>query len=385
MSEHADAARGELRTVNLGIVFASLSTVGALLVVIDAPTWWQALVLALGVATAAVTVTRWAEGRAPRLPLPALAVTGAVWLFGVLVAETPTASYGFAVVGTVVVHQAHRHRTAAVLGLAAFVAAVLAARLAVAPGEVVDTLLEYGVGSAGIAVVAVVLTSLTQMVSRLVAELEESREREAELAVARERMRFASDLHDIQGHTLHVVKLKTALARRLVRTDTGRAEEELGEIHALVGDTIAQTKALAHAQRRLNLSAELENAKNLFEAAGIRVEVRREGGVQARAGEMLGQVLRETTTNILRHAQAGQVWITLSGTGISIVNDGAQEGPPTGLSGLATLRERVAGEGGELTVERRDGRFLTAASFPSTAAGASSLPHRPAPTRKDDR
>ncbi|MFC6429741.1 histidine kinase, partial [Nocardiopsis tropica] len=216
MSEHADASRGELRTVNLGIVFASLSTVGALLVVIDAPTWWQALVLALGVATAAVTVTRWAEGRVPRVPFPALAVTGAVWLFGVLVAETPTASYGFAVVGTVAVHQAHRRRTAAVLGLAGFVAAVLAARLAVAPGEVVDTLLEYVVGSAGIAVVAVVLTSLTQMVSRLVAELEESREREAELAVARERMRFASDLHDIQGHTLHVVKLKTALARRLV-------------------------------------------------------------------------------------------------------------------------------------------------------------------------
>ncbi|MEU0242636.1 sensor histidine kinase, partial [Nocardiopsis sp. NPDC006198] len=50
-----------------------------------------------------------------------------------------------------------------------------------------------------------------------------------------------------------------------------------------------------------------------------------------------------------------------------------------------TLRERVAGEGGELTVERKDGRFLTAASFPRTADGASPLPHRPAPTRKDDR
>ncbi|MFJ9557402.1 sensor histidine kinase, partial [Nocardiopsis sp. NPDC101807] len=200
MSEHADASRGELRTVNLGIVFASLSTVGALLVVIDAPTWWQALVLALGVATAAVTVTRWAEGRVRRVPFPALAVTGAVWLFGALVAQTPTASYGFAVVGTVAVHQAHRHRAAAAVGLAAFAAAVVAARLAVAPGDVVGTLLGYVVGSAGIAVVAVVLTSLTQMVSRLVAELEESREREAELAVARERVRFAGDLHDIQGH-----------------------------------------------------------------------------------------------------------------------------------------------------------------------------------------
>ncbi|MFJ9554053.1 sensor histidine kinase, partial [Nocardiopsis sp. NPDC101807] len=61
---------------------------------------------------------------------------------------------------------------------------------------------------------------------------------------------------------------------------------------------------------------------------------------------------------------AGQVWITLSGTGVRIVNDGAQQGPVTGLSGLAALRERVLADGGELTVERGNGRFLTAASFP---------------------
>ncbi|WP_433696924.1 sensor histidine kinase [Nocardiopsis sp. CA-288880] len=370
-SERTEVAQGQLRMLNLNIVFASLCAIGALLISINAENPVHAVVLGVGVAAAVLASREWSGGRASRVPLLCLVAAAAVWLVGVLVLDDASASLGISVVGTVVLFQLPRpRRVAAAVALGAFVVAVVVARMVMSPGDALDVLLDYALHSTSVAVVGVTLVFLNHLVSGLIAELEESREREAELAVARERMRFASDLHDIQGHTLHVVKLKTALARRLVRTDTGRAEEELGEIHALVGDTIAQTKALAHAQRRLNLSAELENAKNLFEAAGIRVEVRREGGDRARAGEMLGQVLRETTTNILRHAQAERVWITLSGTGISIVNDGAQEGPAAGLGGLATLRERVAGEGGELTVERKDGRFLTAASFPHTGSGA---------------
>ncbi|MCG5215872.1 histidine kinase [Streptosporangium soli] len=363
-SEQTEATQGQLRTLNLNIVSASLSAVGALLVAIDAQTWWQAAVLGLGLIAAQVAVARWIAGSISRVALPCLIVTAAVWLLGVLVVDSATASYGISIVGTMVIHQLPRHRGAAALGLIAFVAAGLAARLLVSHGDVLGILLEYVLVSTGVAVVGVVLTSLNQRVSSLVAELEKAREREAELAVARERIRFASDLHDIQGHTLHVVKLKTALAQKLVRTDAGRAEEELREIHALVGDTITQTKELAYAQRRLNLSAELENAKNLLEAAGIDVRVDRKAEADTRAGELLGQVLRETTTNILRHAQAEQVRITLSESGITIVNDGAREDLLPELSGLATLRERVAGDGGELTVEQKDGRFLTAAAFP---------------------
>jgi two-component system sensor histidine kinase DesK len=202
----------------------------------------------------------------------------------------------------------------------------------------------------------------TQRLFDLIAELEQAREREAELAVARERVRFASDLHDIQGHTLHVVKLKVALAEKLLDTDPDRAREELREVHTLVSDTIVQTKALAYAQRRLNLSAELENAKNLFEAAGIHVRLEREAEPDARVGELLGQVLRETTTNILRHAEARHVRITLGRTGIAIVNDGAAEPGP--LGGLSALRQRLAEDGGELEVSHADGRFLTAVAFP---------------------
>src|SRR4028119_1011556 len=161
-------------------------------------------------------------------------------------------------------------------------------------------------------------------------------------------MRFAGDLHDIQGHTLHVVKLKIALARKLLHTDTARVEQELREIYALVGDTIEQTRELAYGRRRLNIAAELVNATNLLEAAGIRVRVdcRTEA---ARVDDLLAQVLRETTTNILRHSRATLVRIELTEDGLTVVNDGVDEEGPPQLRGLADLARRVSDAGGGLT------------------------------------
>lgn len=166
------------------------------------------------------------------------------------------------------------------------------------------------------------------------------------------------------------MKLKVTLAEKLVAQDPSRASQELREVHELVADTIAQTKELAHAQRRLNLTSELENAKNLFEAAGIRVEVlhEQEGETVQSAphSELLGQVLRETTTNILRHAQASEVEIRLGPHRISITNDGAGDAGPGSppLRGLQTLRRRVEDSAGTLRAGRQQGRFVTVAEFP---------------------
>ncbi|MFJ9031385.1 histidine kinase [Streptomyces sp. NPDC102274] len=379
VSEDAEPTQGRLRRLNLTLLLPPIALGGVVVVAIDSRTWWDVAVLGLGVVAALIAFVRWAAGDVSRVALPCLVVTAAVWLFGALVAGTGSAFYGIGVVGPLAISRLPRHRSVAALALIVFVATAGAARVLVTQESVPSVLIGYVIIPAGITAVLTGLMFPNKRFYDLVAELEESRDREAELAVIRERMRFASDLHDIQGHTLHVVKLKAALAQKLVHSDTRRAEEELREIHALVADTITQTKELAYAQRRLNLSAELENAKNLFEAAGIRVRVDREAEVDARAGELLGQVLRETTTNILRHAQAEQVRITLSQTGITIVNDGAQEAPLPQLRGLATLKERVADGGGELTVEQKQGRFLTAATLPHPRSDT--LPK----TRKDRR
>nr|WP_051116598.1 histidine kinase [Amycolatopsis nigrescens] len=341
-----------------------LAVAGVLVVAKDARSWWEAVILGAGVVATLVAFVRWTAGEVLRVALPCLIVTAAVWPFAVLMADSSAAFSGISYVGSLVVARLPRHRAAAAVGLAAYVAAVGAARLLVSHEDIPGVLFQYVLVPTGITVVVIGLMFPNKRFYDVVTELEEAREREAELAVIRERVRFAGDLHDIQGHTLHVVKLKTALAQKLVDNDAERAKQELREIHALVSDTITQTKELAYAQRRLNLSAELENARNLFEAAGIHVRVNREADVDPGAGELLGQVLRETTTNILRHAQATRVRITLSASSITVVNDGAQEAPLPELSGLSALRERIAGDGGELTVEQKDGRFLTAATLP---------------------
>ncbi|MFE9069157.1 sensor histidine kinase [Streptomyces violaceusniger] len=366
MSEITEATtQGRLRRLNLITLLPVVAVGGVLLVALDAESWSDAVILGLGVVAALVAFVSWAAGSLARVAVPCLVLTAGVWLFGALVAGSGKAVFGLSIVGPLVVPRLRRHRGAAAVTLVAYVAVVGAARFLMTDDDPRDVLIRYVIVPAGVTAIVTGLMFPNKRFYDVVHELEESRRHEAELAVVRERMRFASDLHDIQGHTLHVVKLKVALAQKLVHRDPGRAGQELREIYSLVSDTITQTKELVYAQRRLNLPAELENAKNLFEAAGIKVHIRRVACTDSHVGELLGQVLRETTTNILRHAQAREVRITLSESGISIVNDGVPDKPLPELSGLAVLEQRVVDNGGKLTVDQKNGHFLTAADFPS--------------------
>jgi two-component system sensor histidine kinase DesK len=364
----ARSSRRRFRTLNLAVFLPLLAAVGVLLVARQAQTWQQACVLGLGVVAALVAFERWTAADLPRVALPCLAVGAAVWPYGVLVVDgrSQGAYFALAVVGSLVVPQLPRHRALAAVGLAAYVAAVGLLGLVTAARPEGGDLIADVILPTGFTAVLTGLMFPNKGFYDVMAELEEARERDAEVAVVRERMRFAGDLHDIQGHTLHVVKLKIALARKLLHTDTARVEQELREIYALVGDTIEQTRELAYGRRRLNIAAELVNATNLLEAAGIRVRVdcRTEA---ARVDDLLAQVLRETTTNILRHSRATLVRIELTEDGLTVVNDGVDEEGPPQLRGLADLARRVSDAGGELTVRREDGRFRTAAAFPPAA------------------
>ncbi|ASO18666.1 two-component system sensor histidine kinase DesK [Actinoalloteichus hoggarensis] len=369
-ADHVDPPRLRLRRLNIVGMLVIFGPVGVLIVAFFSQTWLDVVILGAGAIAGLLGALRWSVDDLDRVAVPCLLVTAAVWFYGALFSDAaPAAFYGLTIVGPLIV-SARRHRARAAVALASYVAAVGVARVVIATDDLIADLIGYVVYPTGLVLATIGLMAANRRFYELFTEVEEARDREGEIAVARERARFSSELHDIQGHTLHVVKLKIALARKLMRTDVDRAEQELREVHALVGDTITQTRELAYAQRRLNLAAELENAKNLFEAAGIRVRVVRSADVDARVDELLGQVLRETTTNILRHAQAREVRITLSETGIAIVNDGASEESPPRLRGLATLRDRLASEGGELTVEQDGAVFSTAARLPPPRVGS---------------
>ncbi|UFU03240.1 histidine kinase [Ruania suaedae] len=381
--ETARRSRRRFRALNLATTAPMLVAVGSLLAVREAQTWIDGVVLGLGVLAVLVVFERWTAGEVGRLAVLCLTITAAVWAYGALLigADVVGSFYPVVVTGPLVISRLRARRLLAGAILTGYVAVVGVLGLLLSGGTSPGAVIGYVILPVGLAAILIGLMVPNQGFYDVVADLEEAREREAELAVVRERVRFASELHDIQGHTLHVVKLKIALAERLLATDDGRdaALAELAEVRALVATTIEDTRDLAYGRRRLNLVAELENARHLFEATGIAVRVERRGEVDTSSTELLAQVLREATTNILRHSRARSVRIDLSARAISIVNDGAvvaDEGSPSGdgeleLRGLATLAGRVAEQGGRLEVDRSGDHFRVVASFAGVARGGS--------------
>lgn len=208
--------------------------------------------------------------------------------------------------------------------------------------------------------------------------LDEARRLEAELAVREERLRFAADLHDIQGHHLQVISLKGELAARLVEVDPARAAVELKDIRRLAADALGDTRAVVQGYRRTTLDDEIAGAARVLAAAGIDARLTPAAGAVAAglndpARHLLGLVMREATTNVLRHGRAGHAEVEYRvADGLArlrVSNDGVEDhaggSEGTGLRGLA---ERLEAAGGELTWQREGDRFVVMAALPTRSS-----------------
>lgn len=191
---------------------------------------------------------------------------------------------------------------------------------------------------------------------QVVVELDRHRRAGAELAVARERLRFASDLHDIQGHHLQVIALKAELAERLLESNLDAARDNIHEAQVIARQALEETRSLVYGYRDVALANELENAREVLSASGASCEL--DIGALPQPPEVqrsLAMVVREGTTNILRHSSAQNAWICLQGasggTELVIGNDGADATDSAHGSGLAGLRDRLAAVGGRLDVQ----------------------------------
>ncbi|WP_168197211.1 sensor histidine kinase [Agromyces laixinhei] len=321
-----------------------LSVVG---VAITAPSWWEGVIAATGYLLTLGILREWSLEGYPRRAMFALTFTGVVWACGALTLTSPVSFVPFSLVGAVLLART-RARKRWLIAFALGVAAIGVCALIFHPVTWKLAFVWVLVPALGTIFIAGVIL-LSENIWLLVRRLERARETEAELAVANERIRFAGDLHDIQGHTLHVIKLKAAVAEKLLRTEPARSEAELAEIRRLTDETITATKDLVYAHHQLNLLAEVENAKRLCEAAGITVRAQIEVGSTA-SNPLLAHTLREATTNLLRHARPSFVSIRATPTTVSVTNDGVDTDPRS-LSGLARLRERLEHTGGLLTIE----------------------------------
>ncbi|MEU4385094.1 histidine kinase [Promicromonospora sp. NPDC023805] len=202
--------------------------------------------------------------------------------------------------------------------------------------------------------------------------LDRARASEAKLAATQERLRLATDVHDLQGHHLQVIALQLELAERLMPRDPDAGMEQLRAARASVDDARQGTRDLATRFRSVPLSDELANAVDLLRAAGTKVEAAVAPDASLAPASALGPVIRETTTNVLRHG--GGKWARLSLTRIDgswryeISNDVAINPPENadgaGLDGIA---RRAAEADGNLEVHREDRTFTVVVTVPDEA------------------
>lgn len=176
-------------------------------------------------------------------------------------------------------------------------------------------------------------------------------ELERENLVIAERDRMARDVHDLIGHSLTVVKLKAQLAERLVDSDPQRVKAELAEIQGIVGAALSGVRQTVTDARIPSLTDELGSARRTLEGAGIEVGVTGDAAVSGPMTTALGWVVREATTNVLRHAGARRCEFRLTASSLEIADDG--QGPPAREgNGIRGMRERVAAAGGALRLDR---------------------------------
>ncbi|MFE3553672.1 sensor histidine kinase [Streptomyces sp. NPDC059193] len=231
-------------------------------------------------------------------------------------------------------------------------------------------------------VVGVLITSLffslacgfTNWLLKTVWELDRSREAQSRLAVAEERLRFGRDLHDVMGRNLAVIALKSELAVQLARRERPEAVDQMIEVQRIAQESQREVRDVVRGYREADLSVELEGARGVLSAAGMdcRVDFAAGRALPAEVQSALGWVVREATTNVLRHGDAQHCLIRLTAPEAGAVtlvveNDGAPEcpaGPPG--SGLAGLRERLAALDGTLQAGLvAGGRFRLCAEIPS--------------------
>ena len=184
-------------------------------------------------------------------------------------------------------------------------------------------------------------------------QLSQAREQIARLAVGEERVRFARDLHDLLGHSLSVIALKSELAGRLLKSSPGLAAQEVEDIEKVARDALREVREAVAGYRQPTLAAELAGAHEALTAAGIDDHVEQDHAPLPPAVEaVLAWAVREGVTNVMRHSQARRCAIRITNQDgratVEVVDDG-RGGIPEAGSGLRGLRERVLERGGTLT------------------------------------
>ncbi|GAB3416836.1 sensor histidine kinase [Flindersiella endophytica] len=231
-------------------------------------------------------------------------------------------------------------------------------------GSVRDSLIIAGGIGAGVAA----FNALQVWFWDLLVQAEQGRRAQAQLAAAEERLRFARDVHDLLGHNLSVIALKAELAARLAPVDAARAGREAADVQHLAASALTELREVVHGYRTISLREQLAAVQEILRSSGVRCTVAEpEAEPPPELAAQLVPVLREASTNVLRHSRAS--WCTIDvawdqgEVRMTVANDGVTSaGPDRYSSGLRGLADRLAEAGGVLRTRSEDGVFTLEAT-----------------------
>ncbi|MFE9258823.1 sensor histidine kinase [Streptomyces sp. NPDC006879] len=221
---------------------------------------------------------------------------------------------------------------------------------------------------------------------RTTVELRQARATVAQLAANEERLRLARDLHDLLGHSLSLITLKSELAGRMLPEQPDRAAQQVADIEQVSRQALIDVREAVTGYRRPTLPGELAGARTALTAAGIVADVPMaapalHAELPERSQAALAWALREAVTNVVRHSGAARCTVrleqlhTLDGPMLVLsVRDNGRGGRASAGNGLTGLTERLAEVGGALDAGPRAGGkgFVLSARVPCQDLGSAS-------------
>ncbi|MFG2127813.1 sensor histidine kinase [Streptomyces sp. NPDC048751] len=243
--------------------------------------------------------------------------------------------------------------------------------------------LHGGEGEAGnllllVLLIGYAMTGVGQLI-RTTIELRKARATVAQLAANEERLRLARDLHDLLGHSLSLITLKSELAGRMLPAHPDKAAQQVADIEQVSRQALVDVREAVTGYRRPRLAAELAGTQVALTAAGVTAELPAEPdltGISEDSEAALAWALREAVTNVVRHSGAQRCTVellrrqTLDGPILELsVEDngsgGSGKAPGNGLTGLS---ERLEKAGGTLEAGRTKHGFRLVARVSAPAA-----------------
>lgn len=184
--------------------------------------------------------------------------------------------------------------------------------------------------------------------------LKQSEEEIRRLATTAERERIGRDLHDLLGHTLTLITVKSELAAKLAERDMAGAAREIREIERISRNALAQVREAVGGYRSGGLTSELANARVALTAANVKLAEKVEPPKLSPAQDStLAMVLREAVTNVVRHSGAQHCRIQLEKQSEQLyllIEDDGHGGKVREGNGLKGMRERLQALSGNLEI-----------------------------------